>query len=101
MKKYLMTALAMTISFSTFAQKADDPPPRWLQGRSAEDAQSTLHPFVPKLTGADVSELKMSTFKLPPGFSIDVWAEVPNARSLVRGSKGTIFVSNLAANDIY
>jgi glucose/arabinose dehydrogenase len=43
----------------------------------------------------------MSKLKLPPGFSIDVWAEVPNARSLVRGAKGTIFVSNLAANDVY
>jgi glucose/arabinose dehydrogenase len=43
----------------------------------------------------------MSKLKLPPGFSIDVWAEVPNARSLVRGTKGTIFVSNLAANDVY
>ncbi len=102
MKKYVMTALALAMSVSAFAQpKPEEPPPRWLQGRSAEDAQSTLHPFVPKLTGADASELQMSKLKLPPGFSVDVWAEVPNARSLARGTKGTIFVSNLAANDVY
>ena len=92
----------MTLAVPVFAQqKPDDPPPRWLQGRSAEDAQSTLHPFNPKLTGADISELQISKLKLPPGFKIDVWADVPNARSLARGTKGTIFVSNLAANDVY
>lgn len=102
MKKYVMTALALAMSVSAFAQpKPEEPPPRWLQGRSAEDAQSTLHPFVPKLTGADASELQMSKLKLPPGFAVDIWAEVPNARSLARGTKGTIFVSNLAANDVY
>jgi glucose/arabinose dehydrogenase len=102
MKKYVMTALALAMSISAFAQpKPEEPPPRWLQGRSAEDAQSTLHPFVPKLTGADASELQMSKLKLPPGFAVDIWAEVPNARSLARGTKGTIFVSNLAANDVY
>ena len=102
MKKSLIATLMMTLAVPVFAQqKPDDPPPRWLQGRSAEDAQSTLHPFNPKLTGADISELQISKLKLPPGFKIDVWADVPNARSLARGTKGTIFVSNLAANDIY
>ena len=102
MKKSLIATLMMTLAVPVFAQqKPDDPPPRWLQGRSAEDAQSTLHPFNPKLTGADISELQISKLKLPPGFKIDVWADVPNARSLARGTKGTIFVSNLAANDVY
>ena len=102
MKKKIISSLIFALAIPAFAQqKPEEPPPRWLQGRSEADAKSTLHPFNPKLTGADISELKMSKLKLPPGFSIDVWAEVPNARSLVRGTKGTIFVSNLAANDVY
>ncbi len=102
MNKKLLITLMMAIAIPAFAQqKPEEPPPRWLQGRSAEDAKSTLHPFAPKLTGADASELQMSKLKLPPGFKIELWASVPNARSLARGSKGTIFVSNLAANDVY
>ena len=36
----------------------------------------------------------MSHIKLPQDFFIDVFAEVPNARQIVRSEKGTIFVSN-------
>ncbi len=38
---------------------------------------------------------------LPPGFTIDVLAEVPNARSLVLGERGTIFVSNRRERSVY
>jgi glucose/arabinose dehydrogenase len=38
---------------------------------------------------------------LPPGFSISVFAEVPNARSLCRGSRGTIFAGNRDGNKVY
>jgi glucose/arabinose dehydrogenase len=38
---------------------------------------------------------------LPPGFSISVFAEVPNARSLCRGSKGSIFVGNRSGDKVY
>jgi len=31
--------------------------------------------------------------RLPPGFRIAVWAEVPNARSLALGAQGTVFVA--------
>jgi glucose/arabinose dehydrogenase len=34
----------------------------------------------------------LSTLKLPPGFRIAVWAEVPGARSMTLGPKGTVFV---------
>lgn len=37
---------------------------------------------------------------LPPGFSITVYAEVPNARSLALGDNGTVFVSN-HGNSVY
>ncbi len=38
---------------------------------------------------------------LPPGFKIEVLAEVPNARSLVLGEQGTIFVSNRRERSVY
>ncbi len=38
---------------------------------------------------------------LPPGFSIEVYADVPNARSLAISSVGTVFVSNRRGASIY
>ena len=39
--------------------------------------------------------------ELPPGFSIEVYADVPNARSLALGEDGVVFVSNRRANSVY
>lgn len=38
---------------------------------------------------------------LPPGFVIDVFADVPNARSLALGDNGTVFVANRRSNSVY
>ncbi|MDJ0698842.1 MAG: PQQ-dependent sugar dehydrogenase [Woeseiaceae bacterium] len=46
--------------------------------------------------GADLDDIV-----LPPGFDIEVLAEVPNARSLTLGEKGTIFVSNRRKRSVY
>ncbi len=43
----------------------------------------------------------LDQFKLPPGFSIAVYAEVPNARSLCWGDKGTLFVGNRNEDNVY
>ncbi|MDO8836472.1 MAG: sorbosone dehydrogenase family protein [Vicinamibacterales bacterium] len=46
--------------------------------------------------------LPLDTITLPPGFSISVYADnVPNARSLALGPKGTLFVSTRAAGNVY
>jgi glucose/arabinose dehydrogenase len=77
-------------------------PPSWQQGRSAEHAKSTLHPFAPILTGRPASELPIDKLKVPPGFKVEVWAEgVPEARSLALGDKGTVFVGNRNLSDVY
>lgn len=40
--------------------------------------------------------------ELPKGFSIEVYStEVPNARSLARGPKGVVFVSNRTGHNVY
>jgi glucose/arabinose dehydrogenase len=84
------------------APAAPSAPPSWQQGRSTEQATSTLHPFAPLLTGRPASELQLDKLKLPPGFKIEVWAEgVPEARSLALGDKGTVFAGNRNLSDVY
>lgn len=39
--------------------------------------------------------------ELPPGFKIEEYATVPNARSLVLGDKGTVFVSSRRGGSVY
>lgn len=45
--------------------------------------------------------MDLDDIRLPPGFSIDIYAEVPNARALSLGSNGVVFVSNLRADSVY
>ena len=46
-------------------------------------------------------DLPLDKIKLPPGFRISVYAEVPNARSLTLGPKGTVFVGNRGDDKVY
>jgi glucose/arabinose dehydrogenase len=49
---------------------------------------------------ADTPDLQK--IKLPPGFSISVYAaNVPNARQMALGSKGTLFVGSRTAGNVY
>lgn len=43
----------------------------------------------------------LSDIKLPNGFSISIFAEVPNARSLAQSPNGTIFVSTRQSDKVY
>ncbi|MCU0421102.1 MAG: sorbosone dehydrogenase family protein [Cyclobacteriaceae bacterium] len=45
--------------------------------------------------------LPLSTLQLPKGFSISVFAEVPNARSLALSPSGTLFVGNKDEDKVY
>jgi glucose/arabinose dehydrogenase len=44
---------------------------------------------------------RLVDIRLPPGFSIDVYADVPNARSLALGDDGTVFVANRRGDSVY
>jgi glucose/arabinose dehydrogenase len=45
---------------------------------------------------------RLDTLKLPPGFAIEMYApDVPNARSLARGPRGVVFVSNRKEDKVY
>lgn len=50
---------------------------------------------------AQVPELPLDKIKLPPGFSISVWANVPDARTMTLGDKGTVFVGSKSAGNVY
>jgi glucose/arabinose dehydrogenase len=54
------------------------------------------------LTGsAAAHELPLAKIKLPPGFEISVYAEVPGARSMSLGTNGTVFVGTLREGKVY
>jgi glucose/arabinose dehydrogenase len=99
----LAALAAACIAANVSAQTAAPaPPPAWQQGRSAEQASSTLHPIAPILTGRMASELPLDKLKVPTGFKVEVYADgVPEARSLALGDKGTVFVSNRNLRDVY
>lgn len=45
--------------------------------------------------------LAIDDIVLPPGFAIEEFAAVPNARSLALGDRGTVFVSNRRQKSVY
>lgn len=57
--------------------------------------------FIFLTTNAFSSNLPLNLLKLPPGFSINVFATVPNAREMILGDKGTIFVGSKEAGNVY
>lgn len=52
------------------------------------------------LAGANAA-MDLDDVRLPPRFAIEVYAEVPNARSLTQGSDGVVFVSNRRKDSVY
>ena len=96
-------AFAVSAAFALAAQAQDKPaPPSWQQGKPPAMSESTLHPFAPHLTGRPAKDLPVNTLKVPAGFKVEVWVDgVPEARSLALGDKGTVFVSNRNAKNVY
>ena len=80
-----------------------NPPPDWFLGDET-DAQKGLAPPSGPATGMSAEEINtaLKKVKLPPGFSISVFAsEVPGARQMAWGDKGTLFVGSFGAGSVY
>src|SRR5260221_12466195 len=104
MNRVVAAAIAAAFAVPVMAQDkpAAAPPPSWHQGKPAALQESTLHPFAPHLTGRSAKELPVDKLKVPAGFKVEVWADgIPEARSLALGDKGTLFVSNRNAKNVY
>src|SRR5207247_6045252 len=72
------------------------------QSRTSEQCESTLHPVSPQIQGRPASELPIDKLTVPAGFKVEVWADgIPESRSLALGDKGTVFVSNRLAKNVY
>ena len=77
-------------------------PPAWQQGRTAEQATSTLAPVAGKLTVTPASEIPLQNFKLPPGFKAEIWATgIPGARAMARADNGKIYIGTRAIGRVY
>ena len=74
------------------ATAAAPPPPAWQQGRSPEQANSTLAPHAAKMTVTPESEIPVASLKVPEGIQgRDVGAAACRAcASMARGNPGTI-----------
>lgn len=63
-------------------------------------AQNASDGSVAAITNAS-AKLPLDKIKLPAGFSISVYAEVPGARSLVMSPSGTLFVGTMRQGFVY
>ncbi len=64
-------------------------------------AYSTLLLSLVLCSGCKAGELPLDHIKLPPGFHVSIFAEVPKARSMTLGPKGTVFVGNRDGANVY
>jgi len=53
------------------------------------------------VAGSAYAEFDLARINLPPGFSIEVYAEVPKARSLALGAGGVVYVGTRRGRSIY
>jgi glucose/arabinose dehydrogenase len=53
------------------------------------------------LAAACSAQAQLEKIQLPPGFKIEVYAQVPNARSLALGAKGTLFVGSRSGGNVH
>ncbi|HUQ64823.1 MAG TPA: hypothetical protein VM101_01625, partial [Flavitalea sp.] len=69
--------------------------------KSDKEAVTNSDSAVTSTPDALFSKYKLERVRLPSGFHINVYAEVPNARSMVFGEKGTLFVGNRDEDKVY
>jgi glucose/arabinose dehydrogenase len=70
------------------------------QATQSESLQMSEDGSLPALTEQS-KKLPLDRIRMPEGFSIEVYAEVDNARSLALSPSGTLFVSNRNGDKVY
>ena len=96
----VLVALAFALGPLADAQQAAPPP--WKQGQPANMADSTLAPIAQPPAPKAAGEIPVDKIKVPAGFKVSLWAHgINNAREMVWGDKGTLFVSSRVAGNVY
>ena len=83
---------------------APTPPPSWQQGRLpvTTEGMNKLAPVAGPPVAAALEKLPVDKLKVPAGFKVEVYANgLANARSLARGTDGTIFVGTRQVGRVY
>jgi glucose/arabinose dehydrogenase len=98
----LLVALVLVAgAIDVTAQQPAAPPP-WKQGQPAEMASSPLAPIAQPPAPKAAGEIPIGKIKVPQGFKVELWAHgISNARVMVWGDKGTLFVSSRTAGNLY
>src|ERR671930_1485287 len=96
----LLVLAAIVLAFAPLA--AQQAPPPWQQGRPPEMANSPLAPHAQPPAPKPAGEIPVNKIKVPPGFKVELWASgINNARTMVWGDKGTLFVGSRVAGQVY
>jgi glucose/arabinose dehydrogenase len=101
MKSAIAIAIAAAFVVSAQAQEKPKPPPGG-EGKPPSMAGSPMKPHAQRLTETPRSEIPIDKLRLPKGFTAEIWASgIPNARTMVRGDKGKIYVGTFAMGRVY
>ena len=102
MRPVIGTLLAVTLALVLASPASAQAPPPWKQGQPADLANSTLAPIAQPPAPAAASEIPVDKIKVPRGFKVSLWASgINNARAMVWGDNGTLFVSSRVAGNVY
>ncbi|HMH49571.1 MAG TPA: hypothetical protein VK548_05015, partial [Candidatus Acidoferrum sp.] len=97
-----LVLIAGAIDVAAQGQPQPAPAPTWKQGQPPTMADSPLSPVAQPPAPKAPGEIPINKIKLPPGFKAELWASgINNARVMVWGDKGTLFVSSRVAGQVY
>jgi glucose/arabinose dehydrogenase len=95
-------AVLVALALGPLADAQQPAPPPWKQGQPANMADSTLAPIAQPPAPKAPGEIPVDKIKVPAGFKVSLWAHgINNAREMVWGDKGTLFVSSRVAGNVY
>ena len=73
-----------------------------MSNRRVRNALLVMSGCLAMITACPAAEIPLHTISLPPGFSIALYARnVPGARSMVLGGKGTLFIGSRSEGRVY
>jgi len=95
-------AAPTTAAPAAAAAPAPAPAPAWQQGRTPDQANSRLAPVAGRNLATPPSEIPLGSFKLPPGFKVELWAHgMPGIRALARADNGKVYAGTRGIGRVY